>query len=122
MMGIGLVAVVDAMHLEGSWLPYLALPLFLLNGAVLPGKILSGSNYVLEMASETERSLYVGLSNTLMGIVVLISGVGGLVVDLVGFAGLFALSVGLCIVAYALAARLPRTRKTAGEPRLYVQA
>jgi len=116
LMGIGLVAVVDAMHLEGGWVPYLALPLFLLNGAVLPGKILSGSNYVLEMASETERSLYVGLSNTLMGIVVLISGVGGLVVDLAGFAGLFALSAGLCIIAYVLAKRLPRTRETAGEP------
>jgi hypothetical protein len=111
LVGVTLVIVVDVGHLQGSWLAYLALPLFFLNGVVLPAKILSGSNYLLELVPEGERPLYLGLSNTLMGIAVLISGLGGLVVDVMGFAGLFAVVVGLCVAAYVLAAKLPETRR-----------
>jgi hypothetical protein len=46
-----------------------------------------------------------------MGIVVLISGLGGLIVDFLGFAGLFALSLGLYLAGYALATRLPEPRE-----------
>jgi Na+/melibiose symporter-like transporter len=117
LLGITLVAVVGACHPQGAWLPYLALPLFFLNGAVLPAKVLSGSNFLLELVSESERPLYLGLSNTLTGVVVLISGLGGLVVDLFGFAGLFVLVVSLCLAAYVLASRLPETRMGANEAR-----
>lgn len=108
---IALVIAVDAGLLWGDWLPYLALPLFFLNGAVLPAKILSGSNFLLELVSEGQRSLYLGLSNTLMGIVVLISALGGLVVDLFGFTGLFTMVAGLCAGAYVMASKLPKSRE-----------
>jgi MFS family permease len=110
LLGITLVALVGALEPQGAWLAYLALPLFFLNGAVLPAKILCGSNFLLELVSESERPLYLGLSNTLSGIVVLISGLGGLVVDLLSFAGLFVLVLGLCLAAYIMATRLPETR------------
>jgi MFS family permease len=110
LLGIALVAAVGALEPQGAWLPYLALPLFFLNGAVLPARMLSGSNFLLELVSESERPLYLGLSNTLSGIIVLISGLGGLVVDLLSFAGLFVLVLGLCLAAYILATRLPETR------------
>jgi MFS family permease len=115
LLGIILVALVGALQPQGAWLPYMALPLFFLNGAVLPARVLSGSNFLLELVSETERPLYLGLSNTLTGIVVLISGLGGLVVDLLSFAGLFVLVLSLCLVAYILATRLPETRMAAHE-------
>jgi hypothetical protein len=115
LLGIILVAVVGALQPQGAWLPYLALPLFFLNGAVLPASILSGSNFLLELVSESERPLYLGLSNTLTGVVVLISGLGGLVVDLFSFAGLFILVLGLCAAAYFLATKLPETRGEAHE-------
>jgi hypothetical protein len=115
LLGIGLVATVSALQPQGAWLPYLALPLFFLNGAVLPGKILTGSNFLLELVSENERPLYLGLSNTLTGIVVLISGLGGVVVDLFSFAGLFIIVLGLCGAAYVLATKLPETRGEAHE-------
>jgi hypothetical protein len=110
LLGIGLVATVGALQPQGAWLPFLALPLFFLNGAVLPGKILTGSNFLLELVSENDRPLYLGLSNTLTGIVVLISGLGGVVVDLFSFAGLFTIVLGLCGAAYVLATKLPETR------------
>jgi hypothetical protein len=76
-----------------------------------PAQVLMGSNFLLELVPEGERSLYLGLSNTLTGVVVLVSGLGGLVVDALGFAGLFAVSLGLCLAGYVLASGLPEPRE-----------
>lgn len=110
LLALILVFMMALLRLEGDWLPYLALPLFFLDGAVRPGQVLSGSNFLLELVSEAERPLYLGLSNTLMGVIVLISGLGGLVVDIWGFAGLFAASLLLCMIGYLLATGLPEPR------------
>jgi MFS family permease len=95
---------------RGPWLPYGAIPLFFLNGALMPASMLVGSNFLLELVPEAERPLYLGLSNTLIGIVVLISGFGGLVVDLLGYAGLFGLSALLCLLAWWWSRGLPEPR------------
>jgi MFS family permease len=105
---VGFVALSDP---QGAWLPYLALPLFFLDGALLPTYILTGNNFLLELVPEAKRSLYLGLNNTLMGIVILISGFGGLVVDLLGFGGLFAASLALCLVGFTLTGKLPEPRE-----------
>lgn len=106
-----LVSFVALSHPQGAWLPYLALPLFFLDGALLPTYILTGNNFLLELVPEAKRPLYLGLNNTLMGIVILISGFGGLVVDLLGFGGLFAASLALCLVGFALTTGLPEPRE-----------
>ena len=114
LLALALVALVELAPLRGTWLPYLALPLFFLDGATRPAHILAGSNFLLELVPDAERTIYIGLSNTVMGIVVLISGLGGLVVDLFGFAVLFAASLALYLVGYTLAAGLPEPRERAG--------
>ncbi|MCP4539221.1 MAG: MFS transporter [Chloroflexi bacterium] len=111
LLALILIALVEFLQLQGTWLPYLALPLFFLNGAIRPAQVLSGSNFLLELVPEDERPLYMGLSNTLMGIIVLISGVGGLVVDFVGFAGLFAISLMFYLLGYVFASGLPEPRE-----------
>ena len=52
-----------------------------------------------------------GSANTLLGVIVLLSGLGGLMVDLVGFAGLFMLTLCLCLLAFGWALKLPEPRK-----------
>ena len=116
LLALGLVGLIGLVQPQGSWLPYVALPIFFLDGAVRPAHIMVGSNFLLELAPEGERSLYLGLSNTLLGVVVLISGLGGLVVDAFGFAGVFALSIGLSVVAYVFASGLPEPRENGQEP------
>ena len=81
-----------------------------LNGALGPAGALVGNNFLLELAPEAERPLYLGLSNTLIGIVVLISGFGGLIVDLLGYGGLFGLSAFLCLLAWWWSRGLPEPR------------
>jgi len=110
LLALALISLVGLFNLQGAWLPYLALLLFILDGAVRPAQVLSGSNFLLELVPEDERPLYLGLSNTLMGIVTLISGLGGLLVDTLGFSGLFLVSLILCLIAYVLASSLPEPR------------
>ncbi len=107
-----LIGLTELLQPQGGWLPYLALPLFFIDGAVRPALILMGSNFLLELVPESERPLYLGLSNTLMGAVVLVSGLAGLLVDIFGFAGLFIASLGLCLTGYVLALGLPEPRET----------
>jgi MFS family permease len=115
LLALGLVGLMEllpatAQAVPAGGLPYLALPLFLLNGAMQPAMMLVGNNFLLELAPEGERPLYLGFSSTLAGIAVLISGFGGLVVDFFGFASLFAISLGLGLAGYALATGLPEPR------------
>lgn len=110
-LALVLVGLMDVFQLRGPGLPYLALPLIFLGGAVKPAYILTGSNFLLELAPGEERPLYLGFSNTLMSVVVLVSGLGGLVVDGLGFAALFVVSLGLCLAGYVLAGGIPEPRK-----------
>jgi len=112
LLALTLMGMVTVFRLRGPWLPYLALPIFLLDGLMRPAHMLAGSNFLLEMAPESERSLYLGLSNSLLGIVTLLSGLGGFIVDWLGLASLFAISAVLCAIGYLLALRLPEPRET----------
>jgi len=110
LLALLMVAAVNLLQLRGSWLPFLALPLFVLDGAMRPAQVMVGSNFLLELAPEEERPLYLGFSNTLMGVAVLLSGLGGLLVDGFGFGALFAVSLALYLSGYALAGGLPEPR------------
>ncbi len=110
LIALALVVGVSVFSPQGAFLPYLVLPLFLLDGALRPAAALVGNNFLLELVPETERPLYLGLANTLIGIVVLVSGLGGLIVDLLGFAGLFGISTSLALLAWWWARGLPDPR------------
>jgi MFS family permease len=112
LVALVLVGLVSLLQLKGTWLPYLAIPLFLLDGMLFPAGIMAGSNFLMELAPDTERSIYLGLTNTLSGIVTLLSVLGGLLVDLLGFGGLFSVSAVLCGVGFALTTRLPEPRES----------
>jgi MFS family permease len=110
LLAIGMVALVSIAGLQGAWLPYLALPIFFLEGATTPAAMLVGSNFLIEFVPADERPMYLGLSSTLVGIAMLLTLVGGLLADLLGFAGLFGVSLGLYALAYGLATALPEPR------------
>jgi MFS family permease len=112
LLALGLVALASLLKFEGGWLPYLAIPLFFLDGAMFPAGILSGSNFLAELVSEAERPIYLGMTNTLMGVFILLSVLGGLLVDWLGYAGLFAAALVLCVMGLVLTAGLPEPRES----------
>jgi MFS family permease len=111
LLALIMVAAVSLLQLHGPWLPYLAIPIFLLSGAVVPAQMLVGSNFLLELVPEVERPLYMGVSNTLIGSAMVLSGLGGGLADLFGFAGVFGATVALLGLAYGLANGLPEPRQ-----------
>jgi len=78
---------------------YLAYPIFVLRGIFNPLESVCGSSLLLAIAPEHDRTLYLGYANTLLGVVLLLSGLGGGLVDLFGLPVLFAVTVGLNILA-----------------------
>ena len=66
---------------------------------------------MIEIASPDHQSLYIGLSNSILGVVLLLTSLVGLIVDRFGFVGLFVFS------GLAFAVALERLTKMR-EPRV----
>jgi hypothetical protein len=67
------------------WLTYLYTIVFIASGAFGSGSGIGNINYLLAIAPATQRSLYLGFTNTLFGIGFFTSALGGPIVDWVGF-------------------------------------
>lgn len=89
---------------------------FVAYGAALSGQILSNLGYILDIAPDELRPTYIGLANTILGLVSFIPIVGGLVVDRYGFEEVFLaatfLSLGAVFLSGALTDTHARTRPT----------
>ncbi len=81
--------------------PYhLAYPLFVVIGLVTPLDTIAGFTLLLDVTPPGRSSLYVGFANTLIGGVVLLSSLGGLVVNLIGLPGLFLVTLLVNLLAW----------------------
>ena len=81
MAGIGPVS----SGLAAAWL----VPVFILVGIRNSGTGISWNSMLLEIAPPAERSLYVGFTNSLLGVVLLLTGLSGVIVKTMGFMALF---------------------------------
>lgn len=83
---------------------------FVLSGAHQPASFIGSSNYLLELAPAGERAMYVGFTNTIIGLAVFTSPVGGAIVDALGFEPLFLFSLACSLVAVVLSLGLEEPR------------
>ncbi|HSD83266.1 MAG TPA: MFS transporter, partial [Anaerolineae bacterium] len=72
-------------------------------------------NLTLEVAPPHDRAIYIGLTNTILGVAYLSTAVSGLIVDLVGYEGVFVLGFILLLVASWALWRLRDPRELAAE-------
>ena len=84
---------------------------FVLSGCSKSGAMIGNMNFLLEIAPADNRPLYVGFTNTILGIALLAASVGGLIVDLVGFTVLFSLALAFYALALLLTLRLQEPRR-----------
>ncbi len=84
--------------------------LFLFLGIYISGSSWPFNNWLLEYASQTRRSIYIGLANTLSALTMLAPVLGGLVVDTISYQAVFVLALGFCTAAVGLSIGLPSTR------------
>jgi MFS family permease len=84
---------------------------FVLSSIFQMGLTIGYHNYLLDIAPAEDRPLYIGLANTLTGLTLLASAVGGLIVDLAGLAVLFWVAVAFYAGSLLLAGRLREPRE-----------
>jgi len=83
---------------------------FVLSGGSKSGGMIGNLNFLLEIAPAADRPLYIGFTNTILGMALLASSVGGLIVDVAGFTVLFSLALALYASALFLTLRLQEPR------------
>ncbi len=84
---------------------------FVVFGAHQTSAFIGGSNYLLELAPASERVMYVGFTNTVLGLAVFTSPVGAAIVDWLGFEPLFFFSLACSLVAVVLSLGLEEPRE-----------
>jgi len=87
------------LNVPAAIIMYAIVPVFALMGAYETGVGIGAVNLTLEVAPPNDRAIYIGLTNTILGVAYLSTAVSGLIVDLVGYEGVFALSLILLLVA-----------------------
>jgi MFS family permease len=78
---------------HGSWLPpALFAALFAFLGAARTGLDAGGFNFLLDLAPHDDRPIYIGLTNTVVGLATLLTAAGGLIVHFAGPRALFVIA------------------------------
>jgi MFS family permease len=89
---------------------------FVVIGIVMNGAMLGFYNYVLELAPAGQRPTYVGLFNTIGGVLIVLPTVGGWLLRTTSYGVLFALTATVLIVAHGLSWGLPSVRRNTTTP------
>jgi predicted MFS family arabinose efflux permease len=76
-------------------------------GATGGGAFIGYTNYLLAIAPEARRPLYVGILNTLAAIPMCLPALGGVIISYTSYRLLFALAFGFTLAGVSLAIRLP---------------
>jgi MFS family permease len=94
----------------GEATPVVYPALYVLLGLVEGSVMLGFFNFVLEIAPAGQRPIYIGLTNTLSGLLVVMPLLGGWVLEAASFPVLFALTALVTLAGLAAALRLPNPR------------
>jgi MFS family permease len=86
---------------------------FFFVGFAMSGLRLGHNNYMLDLAPESERPMYLGFMNTFIAPVMLLSAIGGVVVELTSYEVLFAVALGASALALVFGIQLEEPRRKA---------
>jgi predicted MFS family arabinose efflux permease len=109
-LGIGWIG--RAMPDTLPWLSYAFAIVFVGLGAFGNGAGIASINYLLDIAPPAQKPLYLGFTNTLMGIGMFTTALGGLIVDWAGFDAVMIIAAGFYVVAIGLSLFMIEPRKT----------
>jgi MFS family permease len=101
-------------------LTYLFVPVFALMGIYETGVGIGAVNLTLEVAPANDRAIYIGLTNTVLGVAYISTAISGLIVDVVGYEGVFVLGLLLLLSALWALWRLHDPRIYAAEGKGHV--
>lgn len=91
--------------------------MFIVSGITRTAANISYPSYLLEIAPAAERSLYIGFTNTLLGIATFIPVIGGVLLDLFGFRAVLFLGLAISALAWWLARGMVEPRNARVDAR-----
>jgi MFS family permease len=91
--------VARSLNVPAAIVAYAIVPVYALMGAYETGVGIGAVNLTLEVAPSNDRAIYIGLTNTILGVAYLSTAISGLIVDLVGYEGVFVSGLLLLLVA-----------------------
>jgi hypothetical protein len=92
--------------------PYLAVAVFIPLGIAEAGVLLGRKTYLIDRTAPDRRATFVAFANSAIGLVALLFGFVGVMVEILGLSGLIALLAFLGVAGAALSARLPEVGTT----------
>ena|GEM_PF-1516212 len=95
-----------------SWAASLFGLVFLVEGLGASAGSIGNISYLYSIAPERDRPTYYGLANTLLGPLYFLPALSGALLDLVGYAPIFAVAASSLALAFGLASRLSAHRDT----------
>lgn len=112
MVGWALFApiVAEAVQAKTDIVAYLFVPVFALMGLYETGVGIGAVNLLLEIAPGNDRAIYVGLTNTVLGVAYFSTIASGLLVDALGYRGVFLIALVLLSVGLWALSRLQEPR------------
>jgi hypothetical protein len=110
---IALLFLAEPLQISAQTASYWLIPVFILVGIRGSGMGVAGNSLILDIAPADDRSLYVGFTNTLMGLVLLLTGLSGMVVKLMGYNWLFFFALAAHLVAFQSGIKLIRSGEKA---------
>ncbi len=110
---VGIAALALGALPEGWQTPLVFAPVFLGVGFAQAGVRLGRKTYLVDGAPGAQRPLYVALSNTIIGVIILLSGTLGLVAEVFGVEILLAVFIGLTALGVLACWRMPEAEQMA---------
>jgi hypothetical protein len=101
-----LILVASPLNLRGTIPSLWLIPVFVLSGIRESSQGVAGQSLLLEIAPLSERTLYLGFTNTLLGIILLSTGLSGIVVQTFGLLTLLVIAILAHIIALISSARM----------------
>lgn len=112
---LALAVLAGPLRLSGETASWWLLPIFVLYGVRESGIGVASHSLLLDIAPPGERTLYVGFTNTLMGVVLLATGLSGVIVAGWGYGALFAVTLLAHLLALAAGRNMREAAPEAGE-------
>jgi MFS family permease len=102
---------VGLIGLSTTWVGLMMAVVYMLVGLSLDGSNIAGLTYLMEIVPENERPSYIGLANTLLGVVTLLPVIGGQIVHYLGYYGLFIIGFLFALVGLFMVLQLPERQR-----------
>jgi len=119
---VPLTALLCHLGVFGSATTFVYPALYVLLGAFEASVMLGFFNFVLEIAPPGQRPIYIGLTNTISGLLVLMPLMGGWLLQNTSYPLLFTLTAAVTLAGAVVALRLPNPRKEQATGQLVEQS